>query len=162
MTNMEIDIMPAGKQIDCLIETEIYKSTPLTGAEYDFFKAASQMHTGQKFSDMEEIRLFKIALNEPDYQTGLMFRLCYPRSYSAHEGFKSYHELVSKMRDDGWLFSLYEIPGSGEATLHIAAFERLPRPGVKGCQGKAEAHTDALAICRAALKAKLAERTTQP
>jgi hypothetical protein len=153
MTKEQIEQMPAGPELDELIETEIYKSIPLTDGEIDIFKAAAAMSHGQTFR--EKIQLFKIPLSEPDYQTGLMFRLSWPRSWS-HDGFgDSARKLVNKMREDGWLFSLYEVPGSGVETLRIAAFEKLPQSDVRGCQGKAEGNTDALAISRAALKAVL-------
>jgi hypothetical protein len=149
----QIDHMPAGPELDELVEIHIYQSIPLTDGEIDIFKAAAAMSHGQTFR--EKIRLFKIQLSEPDYHTGLTFRLSWPRSWSLDGFGTSARELVNKMREDGWLFSLYEVPGSGVETLRIAAFEKMPQANMKGCQGKAEGNTDALAISRAALKAKL-------
>lgn len=76
MTPAQIDHMPAGAEMDELVEIHIYQSILLADGEIDIFKATAAMSHGQTFK--EKIRLFKIPLSEPDYQTGLMFRLSWP------------------------------------------------------------------------------------
>lgn len=155
LTLEQIDHMPVGPEINALIEAEIFGAIPLTDEEWELCRATVIMAQGPH-SAAHSVRLLKFPLDEPQYETGLMFRLQWPSDYTS-DIFGSSSRLINQMRADGWLFSLYEVPGSGDATLCIAAFEKMPHFNMRGCQGKAEAPTDALAISRAALKAKLME-----
>lgn len=157
MTPEQIDQMPAGPEINELIAAELFGAIPLTDAEWEIAQAAYLMCNGPQ-STVNLPRLIKIPMATMEFwPVNITFRLEWPRDYTQDGSFGSSRMVVDKMREDGWLFSLYEVPGSGVETLRIAAFEKLPHSNIRGCQGKAEAHTDALAIARAALKAKLTE-----
>jgi hypothetical protein len=148
LTPEQIDQMDAGGKLDSLIEIEIYDSTPLTDGEIEIFKAASQMFSPSSLP--EQISLFKIHLSEPDWQTKLMFRLSWPRSHSSDGFGDASRQLVSKMRDEGWLFESYDASDG----FRIVRFIHKESKGKY--KGDGMAKTDALAICRAALQAKLA------
>lgn len=63
------------------------------------------------------------------------------------------YKAVEKMRENGWLFRIADGDGKGDI---LAAFWK--GMGWDGMNPRARAETDALAICRAALKAKLQDR----
>lgn len=151
MTREQIEQMPAGPEINTLIQTEIYQAVPLSDEEWQLVRTAWLITSPSWITT----RPLKVPTKEPCQDTGAMYRLGFPQDFSRDD--QSAASLVHRMRRDGWLFSLYEVPGSGVETLRIAAFEKLPHSNMRGCQGTAEAHTDALAISRAALKAKIAD-----
>jgi hypothetical protein len=152
MTNTDIDIdnMPAGAELDMLIETEIFGCVPLSDEEWDLCKAMIEYHNPN--SGYAETRMVREPLPEPTYQMKLPFRLIWPRWFS-RESIGSYSNLiVEEMREDGWLCELFDT-GSVELDRRRSAGFVQKRNGRRVCEGQAVADTDALAIARAALKA---------
>jgi len=156
ITPEQIDQMPAGPEINALIESVIFNAIPLTDEEWDMCRAAMRFESGRTFNGM--IRPLKIPLSQPDYETKLMFRLEWPSSYS-DDFYHSWQRVLGKMRADGWLFELCDyvaiarVDGvaKNDKIVKIASFTK------DTIRGEAPAEIDALAICRAALKAKLLE-----
>jgi hypothetical protein len=153
MTKEQIEQMPAGEEINALIETEIYKSVALTDDEMELVRAAWLIANPSLARDRYRLSKNEVSNPHPEYESKYQIR--WPQNFSEDD--RCAAALVQKMRREGWLFSLYEVPGSGVETLRIAAFEKLPHSNLRGYQGKAEANTDALAIARAALIAKIEE-----
>ncbi len=149
MTPEQIDQMPAGPEINALIEAEIFNAIPLTDEEWEICKATYLMCNGPH-STQNIARLIKVPLYEPEYYTKLKFRLQWPGDYSS-DVFHSSRKVVDKMREAGWLFELYD---ASDGFL-VVRFIHKESKGKH--QGDAIAETEALAICRAALKAKLQE-----
>lgn len=147
----EIDQMPAGAELDLLIETEIFGSIPLTDDEWNLCLA--MMEYRDPYFPAPDKRMIKVTTTEPTHFMKLMFRLQWPRQFSTESLGDQSRYLVEHMRYQGWLFSLYEVPDAGERTRRLASFEMMPRQYVKGCQAKAEGWTDPHAIALAALKA---------
>ena len=145
MTNEEIDNMPAGPELDLLIETEIYGSIPLTDAEWDLCKA--MMEHRDPHLPLGSTRMIKLPLAEPTYQMKLSFCLIWPRWFSRESLGDQSRQLVKKMRYDGWLFDLTDYVTTEDKVIRMAGFTK------DILRAEAAADTDALAIARAALKA---------
>ena len=145
----QIDAMPAGKELNALIEELIYQAIPLTDDEAQLLRVAwwttSPCHAG--FT-----RLFKVPTKEPHPETGAMYRLLWPQDFSTDR--QGAEGLVHRMRQDGWLFELYDCSNG----LRVVRF--IHKESMGKYRSEALAETDALAICRAALKAKLMEAKT--
>jgi hypothetical protein len=150
MIETDIDNMPAGPELDMLIETEIFGCIPLTDREWELCKAMIEYHNPN--SGYAETRMVREPLAEPTYLMKLAFRLIWPRWFS-RESIGNYSQaIVEKMREDGWLFELFDT-GSAEIDRRKSAAFVQKRNGRRVCEGQAVADTDALAIARAALKA---------
>lgn len=144
LTPEEIDQMPAGPEMNALIEAEIFGAVPLTDEEFEIFTATYLMSNGPLYAS-QVVRPMKYPLGYPQFETKLMFRLQWPSGYSS-DVFGSSSKVVEKMREDGWLFRLADSDEKGDV---LAAFWK------GDISSHARADTDALAISRAALKAKL-------
>lgn len=155
MTKEQIEQMPAGPEINALIQAEIFGAIPLTAEEYEIFKSTYLMTQGPH-SAQAVMRPCKVLLDEPEYYTKLEFRLEYPRDYSGDQ-FGCSRDIVDKMRRDGYLFSLFDVIERDGSMTRAAEFMKLTEFGEEFPTGKAKAETDALAISRAALIAKIEE-----
>jgi len=142
MIQEQIDQMPAGKELDVLIEKEIYQAIPLTDDEWQLLRTAWQMTSP---GWLNSYRPMKVPTKEPDPETGAMYRLGFPQDFSTND--QGAAGLVHRMRRDGWRFTLIE----DEDGTRVVSFSR------KGLGALSRAETDALAISRAALKAKILE-----
>jgi hypothetical protein len=163
-TDSEIDNMPAGAELDMLIETEIFGCIPLSDEEWDLCKAMME-HRDPHMSPPSGTRLVLEPLPEPTYLMKLPFRLIWPRCFS-RENFGSYSRtLVQKMREDGWLYSLHDGITSVGETYKLAQFVKQRQAtqeeiedgnaygGMTPIRGEGLANTDALATAIAALRA---------
>jgi|SRR5882672_154129 len=147
MNDIDIDEI-AGPELSALIETEIFNALPLSDEEWDVCKAVYAMCNGPStVANMMTVRLIKIPLKEPDYNTKLMFRLDSPHDYTSHRaGWTSY--ITDHMRKDGWLFDLSDyLVKDGASILCLAGFSK------DTVRGEGVAETESLAIARAALRA---------
>jgi hypothetical protein len=144
----DIDQM-TGPELNASIETEIFGAVPLSDAEWEICKAVYCMCNGPSTLQMFT-RLIRTPLKEPDYYTKLMFRLDWPRDYAGLYP-EARERIISKMRDDGWLFSLDDTGNVEADKSRSARFFR--KHFIFICEGIAFADTDSLAIARAALKA---------
>lgn len=134
--------LPAGPELDLLIAQEIFGAIPLTDDEWDIARAVYVMCHGPNSIQMDK-RFIRMPLDEPQYQTGLMFYLRWPSDYS-RDAFGAARDVVNKMRQDGWKFRLAD---GEERDDNLAAFWK------GDISGHGRADQDALAICRAALAA---------
>lgn len=148
MTPEQIDQMPAGPEFDLLIESEIFGSVPLTDDEWDLCKAMIEHR--DPYMPLDNVRMLKMPLDEPSYQMKLMFCLIWPRWFTRESFGNQSQQVVEKMRKDGWLFESFD---SSDGFRIVRFIHKESKGKYKG-DGIAE--TDAHAICRAALKAKLA------
>jgi len=149
MLKSEIDIenLPAGPEIDELIAVEIFQKIALTRDEMDLLKAATWISVC-RLGDPE--KFFKKPRKEAHSETELMFDLHWMARYSREESASRY--LVAKMRRDGWLFDFTDYETSDGKIIKTVGFD-------KGTiRGEATAETDELAIARAALIAVREEK----
>lgn len=147
MTREQIEQMPAGPEINALIEAEIFGAIPLTDEEWELCRATWMMVQGPP-SAAHLVRLLKVPLDEPQYETKLMIRLQWPSDYSS-DSFGSSRRIVDKMRADGWRFAMEDEAGG---IVSVSFFRSSSKGWIRT---EAIANTEALAICRAALKAML-------
>jgi hypothetical protein len=147
----EIDQMPAGAELDMMIETEIFGSIPLTDDEWNLCLAMIEYR--EPYRRPPDKRMIKVTTAEPTHFMKLMFRLQWPREYSIQSLGDQSRYLVEKMRYDGWQFHFHDSNPEKDKTFKIAQFNKWPEKGGNAIQGEAMAETDALAIARAALKA---------
>jgi hypothetical protein len=148
MTIEQIEQMPAGPEMDALIESEIYGAMPLTDDEWMLIRQAWQITSP---SWVNSQRPLKIPISKPDEQTGAMYTLGFPQDFSGWQGTYAtpWLNLVKRMRRDGWLFKLGDVmDGEGKRKHSVANFSNI----WNDCTAAGE--TDALAVCRAALKTK--------
>lgn len=151
LTPQQIDQMPAGPEIDALIDVEIFDAIPLTDEEWEIVRATWLMTQGP-YSAAQITRPLKFPLDEPEYETKLMFRLQWATDYSS-DHFGASRRIVDKMRADGWLFELYDASDG----LRVVRFIHKESKGKY--RGEAIAQSEGLAISRAALIAKIEEET---
>jgi hypothetical protein len=146
MLKSEIDIenLPAGPEIDELIAVEIFQKIALTQDEIDVLMAGNYISACR----INPIKFFKRPRTDPHPETKLMFDLEWQAQYSREENASRY--VVAEMRQAGWLFDLcdYEI-GEDETTKG----KIVKSAGFTKCitRGEGWADTDELAIARAAL-----------
>jgi len=143
--NYEVDQMRAGRELDLLIETEIFGSIALTNDEWDLCKAMIE-YRDPVFAP-PDTRMLKMPISEPSYQMKLRFRLIWPRWFSRESIGNQVSALIDKMRADGWLFDLTDFETTEGEIIRIAGFAK------DTLREEASAETDAHAICLAALEA---------
>ena len=165
MLKSEIDIenLPAGPEIDELIEVEIFEKIPLTEDEWMLLRIAWR-HSNPSWS--QTARPFKVRLIAPRDESylipGSTYELEWPRPYSSSDwpGTAANNYLVQKMRRAGWLFDLADFDSIEEGKIvKLAGFQKGAGGFEKGpLRGEASADTDELAIARAALIAVREEK----
>jgi hypothetical protein len=145
MTIEEIRQMPAGAQIDWLIATEIFNGRKPTLEQIEMVKVISFQfgHYGGEDDNFAETALIAPLPHRNRY-TGAEFCFVQPRQYSTD--IAAAWRVVEKMHADGWF---YDVGDEVETPEHYARFHRQSGAGF------ALADTAPLAICRAALIAKL-------
>jgi hypothetical protein len=143
--NYEVDQMPAGRELDLLVETEIFGSIALTDDEWNLCMAMIE-HRDPCFSP-PDTRMLKMPLSEPSHQMKLGFRLIWPRWFSRESIGNQVSALIDKMRADGWLFDLTDFETTEDEIIQIVGFQK------NTIRQEASGESDAHAICLAALKA---------
>jgi hypothetical protein len=147
----EIEKMAPGPVLNALVQAEIFGAIPLSDEEWEISRATFMMTQGPHSAAMQP-RPVKIMRIEPQYETGLMFYLDYPRDYSRDQ-FNSSRELINKMRADGWMFELcdYVSIARVDGVARNDKIFRIARFRKESIEAEAIAETDAHAICKAAL-----------
>jgi len=130
--------LPAGPELNALIQAEVYGATPLTDAEWELFQVAWLMQSPYE----PQNRPVKIP-REHFQLPAIPYCLDWPRDYSRNQS--TAMDLVDEMRRDGWLFDICDFETTDDRVIKSAGFQKL------AIRAEATADTDALAISLAAL-----------
>lgn len=139
LTEEMIDAMEAGSAMNALIEARIFHATPLTEEEWMLVQEAFALFHNNKPSSPF------VKHSAENRESGASYVLSWPQQYSDSDWHPTWLTVVHRLRVEGWKFSLMDFENGKRATFY--------KPGFVYCDG--EGDTDALAICRAALKTTL-------
>lgn len=155
-TKEQIEQMPAGKELDALIAEHIFNARRIDPAQAELIKqiAFQFSYHGTSIAQATDTMLIR-QLPQKNSYTGADFEFVQPYDYSSR--IDSAWAVVEEMRKDGYLFSLFDVIERDGSMTRAAEFMKLTEFGEEFPTGKAKAETDALAISRAALIAKLEE-----